>query len=62
VITGDERAKTPRGSILVNLKTRGSSQPHGRIGHPTIIAADFTTAPVRESQYDAMDVAKQDIR
>jgi len=46
----DNWAKTPRGSILADPKTKRNSRPHGRIGQPAIIAVNFTIACVRERQ------------
>jgi len=52
-----------RDLILEGPKTKEKSQPHGRIGRPAIVAVDFTTAAgVRESQSDAIGVAKWDIK
>jgi len=56
--TRDKRVEIPRGSILLDPKTKVRSRPHGKIRCIAITAADFTTACVREGKSDAIDVAK----
>jgi len=54
--TKAKKSGIPRGLIQEGLKTRGSSEPHGRIGCDAI---DSIMAHVKENRSDVMVVAKQ---